>query len=273
MKVFKSLVIIVLLSVFSMARGQADDSLLDKIDFNDTTLIASDFMWETIAEYITQAQTSTPDTKNQMYMMILAADNVLSRSVTSFPMYQAVYQYLIGGFSELGANMVVDYLVRMPYLEYLSPSDEQRAEIVAISESYQRVKIGMQSPDIQAVTIDNLEFTLSKIEAKNTVILFWSYSCPHCRELVKELGDQVKDYDDIAIVTVCVSMDFKKVKRLLKKAGLKKQYNICDGKGWDSPIVEDFAVDMTPSLLLLDTNKIIIAKPFDIKEIINILEL
>ena len=273
MKVFKSLVIIVLLSVFSMVRGQADDSLLDKIDFNDTTLIAGDFMWETIAEYITQAQTSTPDPKNQMYMMILAADNVLSRCVSSYPMYMAVYQYLIGGFSELGANMMVDYLVRMPYLEYLNLSNEQRDAITAVAESYKRVKIGMQSPDIQIVTIDNLEFTLSKIEAKNTVILFWSYSCPHCRELVKELGNLVKDYDDIAIVTVCVSTDFKKVKRLLKKAGLKKQYNICDGKGWDSPIVEDFAVDMTPSMLLLDTNKIIIAKPFDIKEVINILDL
>ena len=267
MKLVKSLIIIVLMSVFSVVKGQSDASLLDRIDFNDTTLIEGDFMWQTIAEYLTGAQNSNTNPKNQMYIMIMAADNVLSRSITSYEMYLAVYQYLISGYSELGANMVVDYLVRMPYLEYLNPTDEQRNAILSVAESYQRVKIGMQSPDIQSNTINKLEFTLSKIQAKYTVILFWSYNCPHCHELVKELGQLSKENKDVAIVTVCVSSDLKKVKQAIKKAGLKKQYNICDGKGWDSPIIEDFAIDMTPSMILLDENGVIISKPFDIEEL------
>ncbi|MBQ4205588.1 MAG: hypothetical protein II662_02895, partial [Bacteroidales bacterium] len=78
MKLLKIFVIIVLVLVFSASKGQTNDLLLDQIDFNDTTLIAGDFMWQTIAKYITEAQNSTDDPKNQMYMMILAADNVLS---------------------------------------------------------------------------------------------------------------------------------------------------------------------------------------------------
>ena len=273
MKIYKLLIIIVLMFVCSMAKGQTDDSLLDQIDFSDTTLIEGDFMWQTIAEYITEVQNSEPNPKNQSYMMILATDNVLSRCVVSYPMYLAVYQYLLSGFSELGANMVVDYLVRMPYIEYLNPTDEQRSTITNISESYNRVKIGIKTPDIQCITINKLEFTLSKVETKYTVVLFWSYSCPHCHQLVKQLGELAKESDDISIVTVCVSRDWKKVKRLLKKSGLKKQYNICDGKGWDSQIVEDYAVDMTPSLFLLDENKVIIAKPFDIEDVIKNIQL
>ena len=273
MKIFKSLIIIVLMSMLSIAKGQTDDSLLEQIDFRDTTLIKGDFLWQTIAEYITEVQNSVPNPDNQVYMMILASDNVLNKCVVSYPMYAAVYQYLISGFSELGANMVVDYLVRMPYLEYLNPSEEQRNTIMSISESYNRVKIGFEAPDIHAITINNLKFTLSQINAKKTVILFWSYTCPHCRELVKELGKLAKDNDDIAVVTVCVSDDLKKVKRLLRKAGLKNQYNICDGLRWNSQIVEDYAVDMTPSLFLLDEDKIIISKPFDIEEVIKTVEL
>lgn len=273
MKLFKSILIIVLLSVFVMAKGQDDGSLLDQIDFRDTTLIEGDFMWQTIAEYITEMQNSDSDPKNQGYMMILAADNVLGKCVVSYPMYLAVYQYLISGFSELGATVVVDYLVRMPYLEYLNPSEEQRQAVVSVSEAYERVKIGSEAPDIHAITINNLEFTLSSVKAHYTVILFWSYSCPHCRSLVKELGELSKTHDDIAIVTVNVSGDLRQVKRLLRKAGLKKQYNIRDGQGWNSPIVEAYAVDMTPSLFLIDENKIIIAKPFDIEELINTIEL
>ena len=267
MKLLKIFVIIVLVSVFSFSKGQTDESLLNQIDFNDTTLIAGDFMWQTIAEYITEAQNSTDDPKNQMYMMILAADNVLSRSVVSYDMYRAVYQYLISGFSKLGANMVVDYLVRMPYLEYLNPNDEQRAVISSIAEVYNRIKIGFVVPEIQSIMTNKLEFTLSEINAPNTVILFWSESCPHCCELVRKLGQLAAERNDVAVVTVCVSKDLKKVKRMLRKAKLNNQYNICDGLGWDSPIVEDYAVDITPSLFLLDENKVLIAKPFDIEEV------
>lgn len=266
---FKSLIISILLFVSVVASGQADDTLLDKIDFNDTTQIEGDFMWETIAEYITQTQQSDDNQKNQMYNMILAADNVLSRSTTSYEMYRAVYQYLISGFNELGANMVVDYLVRMPYVEHLNLDEQQWSDIIRISESYNRVKIGMKVPDIHAKTIDKLEITLSEIKSKYTVILFWSYSCPHCRDLVNELGELAKSKKDVSIVTVNVSGKLKEVKRLLKKAGLQKQYNICDGKGWQSPIVEDYAVDMTPSLYLLDENKVLLSKPFDYDEVIN----
>lgn len=273
MKHIKSLIIIVLMFACPWMKGQADDSLLDKIDFNDTTLIEGDFMWQTIAKYLTEAQNSNTNPNNQMYMMIMAADNVLNRSITSYQMYNAVYQYLISGFSELGANMVVDYLVRMPYLEYLNPTEEQRNAINAISEAYQRVKIGTQAPDIHAITINNQEFTLSDVTAKNTVLLFWSYSCPHCRDMIKALGQLSSKNKNIAVVTVCVSSDLKKVKRLIRKSGLKNQYNICDGKGWDSPIIDDYAIDMTPSLILLDENGVIISKPFDIEEVINTLDI
>ena len=73
-------------------------------------------------------------------------------------------------------------------------------------------------------------------------------------------------------MTVAVSDNIKKVKRFLKKTHFEEYYNICDGKGWNSPIVEAYAVDMTPSVFLLDKNKIIIAKPFDIEELINEIE-
>ena len=234
MRWLKSLIIIVLLSAFSVARGQND---------------------------------------NRQYDMILEADSILSRCVPSYDMYVAAYQYLISGYSELGANMVVDYLARIPYLEYLEADAEQKNALIKIAESYERVKIGSQAPEIQSVTVYDKRFDLYDIDKKYTLILFWSYSCPHCRNMMNELGELASRHDDIAIVTVNVSGDFKQVKKLIKMSGLKKSYNICDGKGWDSKIVDDYAVDMTPSLFLLDDDKVIIAKPFDLEEVILSIEL
>lgn len=273
MKYFKLLIIIMLLIFTNKAFGQNGMSALDSIDFNDTTTVYSNFMWQTIADYISSEQNKTADPNSQSYNMIIAADNVLSRSCTSYFMYKSVYEYLINGFSGIGANRVVDYLIQLPYLNYLDPDDIQRDEIMSVAAQYTRIKVGMQAPEIQSKTINNQEITLNKLKNKNTLIVFWSYSCPHCREMLKEIGKIAPKTNDMAIVTVCVSGDLRKVKRLLKKAHIENAYNICDGKGWDSPIVEDYAVDMTPSLFLLDENKLIIAKPFDIEEVINLVEI
>lgn len=266
MNYIKSLLIIVMLFLSNVTIAQDEGSILDKIDFNDTTMIDNDFMWTTLAEYITKAQHKNADSDKQMYNMILATDDILSR-INSFAMYKAVYQYLISGFSELGANQVVDYMVRMPYLGYLELDINQYEEITNLAAAYERVKLGSKAPEIQTNTIDNIEITLSKIKANKTLVLFWSYSCPHCRDMLKDLGKMCSSHHDMAIVTVNVSGDLKDVKKLIKKSGLKNAYNICDGKGWSSPIVNDYAVDTTPSLFLLDENKTIIAKPFDIDEL------
>ena len=80
MRLWKSLIIIVLACSFGVARGQADNSLLDKIDFNE------------IARCLTKAQESDTNPKNQQYNMILAADSILSKSVDSYQIYVALYQ-------------------------------------------------------------------------------------------------------------------------------------------------------------------------------------
>lgn len=272
MKYFKSLIIILLLAVANVAVGQVEESILDRIDFSDTTMINNDFMWETIAEYITTEQHKSVSYDSQMYNMILAADDILSRSCTSYDMYKAVYQFLIYGFSELRAYTVVDYMMSMPYLKNVASEQRQYDEMKNIASQYERVKIGSKASDIQSNTIKKLEFTLSEIKAQKIVIFFWSYSCPHCRDMIKELGNIMAKHQDVAIVTVCVSTELKQVKRLLRKSHLDKAYNICDGLGWNSPIVNDYAVEMTPSMFLLDENMIILAKPFDIVELNTLLE-
>ena len=210
--------------------------------------------------------------KVQEYDLILEADRQLGEC-KDFETYKSVYQYLIYGFSELGANTAVDYMIRLPYFENLNATEEQKAEILQIASMYERVKIGNKAPDIQSVTIYNKQFCLSKTDKDYTILLFWSYSCPHCHDLLKELAVFAKKNKNFAIVTVSVSGELKQVKRMIRRSGLKKQYNICAEDGWRSAIVEDYAVDMTPSMFLLDKNMIIIGKPFNTEEIEDIIEL
>ncbi len=270
MRLLKSLAIVALLSVFSVLRGQSGETILDTVDFNDLSLIGTETLDTAIASYIDSAQDKTKPAKDQMYDMILAADNVLAHASSSFEMYRYVYQFMISGFSAMGANMVVDYMVHLPYFEFVEADDIQAEEMNELAESYKRVRIGADMPEIQTQTLDGKEFNLSRVEAENVVLLFWSNTCPNCHEMIKQLAELTAKRDDLVVVTVCVSKDLKSVRKYLKKSHLKG-YHICDGEGWNSPVVDAYAVDMTPSLFLLKDKKIF-AKPIDIEELVTILE-
>ena len=47
--------------------------------------------------------------------------------------------------------------------------------------------------------------------------------------------------------------------------------NICDLKGWGSPIAKDYNVFATPMMFLLDENLKIVAKPLDVRELEKLL--
>ncbi|MCQ2309909.1 MAG: peroxiredoxin family protein [Bacteroidales bacterium] len=264
------MIITLFLSVCSIANGQTEADLLDAIDSNDTTLIGSEKLTSGIMDYIASCQDTTKSDREQVYDVILAVDNVLAHC-PGFEMYKFVYQYLIYGFSELGVNQLVDYMMRLPYVETLGLNEDEFDELNKIAESYCRVKIGSKAPDIQTVTIDGNEFDLEKINSEYTILMFWSANCPHCRELIKEIGTYLIDKQDVAFVNVCVLGNEKTVRKLIRKSKING-FTIFDGEEWNSKIVNDYAVDMMPSVFLLDKDKIIIAKPFsieDVKEIIK----
>jgi len=258
------------LSVCSVSNGQTESVLLDKIDFNDTTLIGSERLTTAIMDYIASCQDTTKPAKNQIYDVIIAVDNVLAHC-PSFEMYKFVYQYLIYGFSELGVNQLVDYMMRLPYIETLGLNDDQYDELYKMAESYCRVKIGSKAPDIQTVTIDGVEFNLENVSSDYTILLFWSANCPHCKELIKEFGMYLVDKQNITLVNMCVIGNEKTVRKLIRKAKIKG-ITIFDGEEWNSLIVNDYAVDMMPSMFLLDKNKTILAKPFNIDEIEKVIK-
>ncbi len=253
------------MSACQFVNGQTNVVVLDEIDFSDTTLIGNEKFTSAILDYISSEQDTTKSAQNQIYDVIFAVDDVLSRCQV-FEMYKFVYQYLIFGFSELGVNQVVDYMMRLPYIETLGLNDDELDEMRDMAESYSRVKIGVKAPEIHAYTVDKREFKLENVSAEYTILMFWSANCPHCRDFISELGTYLSDKQNVAFVNVCVVGKKKVARRIMRRAKIDG-HTICDGLEWSSPIVNDYAVDMTPSLFLLDENKVIIAKPFDIEEI------
>lgn len=271
MKILKILIICLsLLPCYAMTQN-IPDNFFDNINFNDTSLIYSHELSTKIADYITLNQNSTQNYEQQQLAVILAVDHLLELASVNFEMYKFVFQFLIGGFNELGMNEIVDYMTRIPYIESIECTDDQYNEIIAITESNSRVKIGNLAENISGKTVLNDDFDLYGIDNEYVIVLFWSYTCPHCHDILIQLKEFLDNNDNFSLVSVCVKGKHNKIKRFVKKYKIRGFF-YHDGLEWNSPTINDYAVTSTPSIFILNNEKIIVSKPFDFNDIMNLIK-
>ena len=257
---------------FKKQRNDMIANFFNDVDFNDLSLIPTDVLTNKIFDFLSIQLTSDQSQQQQIMSLILASDNVLNRASVNFEMYKFIFRFLIESFNELKINEVVDYLTRMPYSENIECSEEQYNELLSIAEFNSRARIGSIAKNISGTTIFDESFDLYSIDNDFTIVYFWSYTCDHCRENIKDLKIFLDENPDFSLVAVSVKGDLKKIKNLVKKTKLNG-YFYHDGLEWNCPFVDDYAVTATPSFYLLDKEKKIIFKPFDFNELVDFVKI
>lgn len=150
----------------------------------------------------------------------------------------------------------------------MNVTEQQIEEMESLAESYDRVKIGNKAPLIEGKTIYDDYFNINEIDTDFVVVLFWSYSCEHCRSIMRDMKKFLREHPDYALVALSVKGDIKKIRRLIAKNDLEGFF-YHDGLDWEGKFVSAYAIDATPSMFVLDKNRIIVAKPFDMEELIE----
>lgn len=257
---------------FNKQRKDMIDNFFNDVDFNDLSLIPTNVLTTKIIDFISIQQTNNQTFEQQEMSIILAVDYVLNLATVNFDMYKFIFQYLMEGFNELGFNAIVDFMTRLPYAEQIKCSDEQYNELLEVSEFYSRVKIGKLAQNISGVTLFNEDFDLYSIDNEYVIVLFWSYSCPHCREIIEDLKVFLDENKNFSMIAVSVKGELNKIKKFAKKQDMRA-YFYHDGLEWNSPHVNNYAITSTPTMFLLDKDKKIIYKPFDFQELIEFLNI
>ena len=253
---------------FDKQRDDMIEHFFDDIDFKDTTLIPTNVITTKIIDYLGVVQHSKQSSKGQIFAIIMGVDNVLRLSTKSYAMYKFVFQYLIEGFSHLNLYDVVDYMTRLPYVDNMNLTGIQYEELNTITENNCKVRIGDQAPEIQGNTLFDKYFDLYSVDNEYIIVFFWSYSCEHCREMIGDLSTFIQNNPNYTLVSVSVTGEPKKIKKLIKKY-LLEGYFYWDGLEWKSPAATAYAVNSTPSIFILDKNKKILLKPFNINDLID----
>lgn len=253
---------------FKEQRNDLIANFFNEVDFNDLSLISTNVLTTKIIDFLSIQQSPGQSREQQIMSIILGIDNVLYRSSVNFNMYKFVFQYLVEGFNELGYEDVVDYMTRIPYSEELNCDENQYNELLNIVEYNSRVRIGSQAKNISGQTVFNEEFDMYELDSEFVIVYFWSYTCDHCRQNIKQFKTFLEENPDFSLVAVSVKGDLKKIKSYVKKYKVNS-YFYHDGMEWNSPHVNNYAVTATPTFYVLDKNKNIIYKPFDFEELVQ----
>ena len=257
---------------FKKQRNDMITNFFNDVDFNDISLIPTDVLSNKIFDFLSIQITADQNADQKIMSLILGVDNVLNRATVNFKMYRFVFQLLIESFNELKMNDVVDYMTRIPYSEEIDCSEEQYNELLSTAEFNSRARIGSVAKNISGKTIFDEDFDMYSIENDFVIVYFWSYTCDHCRENIKELKLFLDENTNFSLVAVSVKGELKKTKNFVRKNKIDG-YFYHDGLEWDCPFVDDYAVTATPSLYLLDKDKKIVYKPYDFKDLVNFVNL
>lgn len=128
-------------------------------------------------------------------------------------------------------------------------------------DAFKRTAIGRQAPELNINNPDIDTVRLASYQGKYVLIDFWASWCELCRKHNPNLVNAYNKYKNKGFDVIGVSLDQHKQdwQRVIKKDNLTWN-QVSDFKGWESSVVNLYAIDTIPANYLLDKQGKIIAK-------------
>jgi len=240
---------------------------LDIINFDDSELIFSDVFTSKTIEYLTYYRNPQLPKELLEKEFMKAIDSVISRAKVNTIVYQHIVEYLLDGFKKFGFEKVLDYLVDNYVIKDDLCLDEKLGNTIQRRiEQNKKLPIGAAAPNFIAADISGKQIELYKIAKEKVLVVFYASWCPHCKTILPQIDELRKTKKDFEVVAISLDTNREEWKNFLETHKFKF-INVCDLKGWDGNIANEFSVYATPTMFLLDKNKKIISKPTTFEEL------
>ena len=244
------------------------DHYFDNINFCDSTILNSNAIPQKIISYLSLFGNQKQSQNQIEESYKLAIDNILNQALCNDQVFEYALNYLIDGFEHLKYEEVLVHLSQN-YIPLISCVNENlKNNLEDKVDRYEKVSIGKTAPDFEIKTPDNKLVNLYNINSDYTLILFWASWCPHCTKILSEIQKLSKLYPKTKLEIIAISLDTNKEDWM--NFLNNKNYNwinCSELKGWESKVAIDYNIYATPTMILLDKDKNIIAKPRTVTEL------
>jgi len=229
---------------------------------DDTALLRTSVYPNKIIQYLMlYSDPQKPKEPNEKSFM-KGVDVVLSNCNKDTLVYEFLLSYLIEGFEHYGFEAVVNHL----YDKYLSDRScshsDKLGKIAGRIEADHKLAKGTKAPEWSLKDITGRQYTSASTTQDYTLLVFWASWCPHCTQLLPQIQSMTSGVKLSRLQIVTVSMDTSLVAWHSFVGKLKVPWlQACDGLGWQGKIPTDYNVYATPTMVLIDRSRKIIAKP------------
>lgn len=238
---------------------------LDNIDFNDPILQSSDFLIQRVLNYVF-GMNFNPDNPDSFKSNIDAVAKAMETTGLDYQSY--LLETIWSQFVQTSNDSMANYLAS----KYLLPIAQQtnNSDLLEKLTIYKSTAVGNLAPDFEIeVTSDNgevMKSSLFQIKGyKLYLVLFWSSTCGHCLEELPELQTYLDTLPENSIQVIAIGLEEEPSSWNQEILNYPKFIHVY-GKGkWDNSINKSYGVTATPSYFLLDSDKRIISKPYDLK--------
>jgi len=242
------------------------------VNFNNEILQSSNFLIERVLNYVFGMSTNEEDeitdyirNIDEVYIALKGANPEINSKLL-----EVVWQQMVDTNFDEVANYISDtYLIELAK----SLNDD---ELVNGLQLFKNVSIGSKAPEFD-VTIDEngirIPISLYDIDlAKTYILVFWSSGCSHCLMEIPQLQSHLQTLSNPNYKVIAIGLEddaykweaeIKKYPEFMHVLGLGK---------WEDEIGRSYNVNATPSYFILNSEKKITAKPYDIealKKLIN----
>jgi len=235
----------------------------DFVNFSNSNLVHSPILVDKVMDYVFYLTVSRDEeTQNNLYKE--AVLEVLQR-IDNQEQKSGFIQALVQSFAKEENIQVTDYLFSEFY-DKLNPPFQKKGFKSTIQKDLSTA-VGRIAGDITWVEDKK---TLRLYELKDYdhyVIVFWSSTCPHCLKELPKLYEYTKDKKRIKVIAVGLETEESKAKWKSETYYYPEFTHVLGLEKWETPVARLYNVYSTPNFFVLDANKKIIAKPYEVVDL------
>ncbi len=241
----------------------------DNLIFSNKNLQNSSILVDMVLDYVfylTVAQDSK--TQNKLYQD--AVDNVMEK-MGDISFKANIIESLIRSFAREENITLTDYLFDT-YYKNLDVAYQDQIFSQKISEEL-KTAIGRKAANFPLETEGESQDLYSLEGFNQYIIVFWSSSCPHCLKEIPKFRDYIKDKEDVKVIAIGLETEESKAKWKSETYYYPEFEHVLGLGKWENTIAQDYNTHATPNYFILNADKIIVSKPYDIEELKEFYEL
>jgi len=247
--------------------NEIKEHFFESMDIKDTVLSHSSFINDRLRDYVLYLnQGSNPEIRNMLQQD--AIEKAVAWVGDELEILSRFEETLLREYLYM-QNAAMTRFVLEEHYEKL-PAEHQDEQLILKVKAGLKTAIGVRAPDFSWESEEGAK-TLYELEGSDYyIVLFFSSGCPHCQMEVPRFHDFISGIENIKVVTVGLEDEEQSWEEMTRD--YPEFINVLDLEKWSSQKVRDFGVTAIPSYFVLDSDKVILAKPEDFEDLKSMFE-